>query len=109
MIEIGPRRRMLGESLWLYCLLMLSTSAQPPDVPWWPVCDGAPVSDERIAVFLDVTAGTARKWRLRLEKAGLIRSEPLTPLHRRFWVANADPMDSRKALGEQLPLSKLVN
>jgi hypothetical protein len=109
MIEIGARRRLLGESLWLYCLLMLSATTQEATDPWWPVCGGAPISDERIAVFLDVGAATARKWRRRLEKDGLIRSEPSTPLHRRIWVANVNPVETQKALQEQLPLSNLVH
>jgi len=109
MNEIGPRRRALGESIWLYCLLVLSTTAQEANEPWWSVCDGAPISDGRLAVFLDVTESTAKKWRLRLEKDGLVRSEPLMPLHRRLWVANVNPVEIQKALREQLPQSKVVH
>ena len=109
MKEIGPQRRKLGDAIWLYVLLMLYTSKA--DGSWWPVCDAAPISDERLAVFLDVSAATARRWRLLLTKEGLIRTEVAggAARHFRFWLAY-DPLEPQKSLpGIELPLGGLVH
>lgn len=109
MKEIGPQRRKLGESIWLYLLLIVH--ATQAEGPWWPVCASAPISDERLAVFLDVAAPTVREWRQKLERAGFVRSEPSgLPLHRRFWVAvNLNPLEHGSPQDLQLPLSRLVH
>jgi hypothetical protein len=107
--EIGPQRRKLGDAIWLYVLLMLYTSKV--DGSWWPVGDAAPISDERPAVFLDVSAATARRWRLRLTKEGLIRTELAggAGRHFRFWLAYFPLEPHRSLQAIDLPLGGLVH
>jgi hypothetical protein len=107
-MEIGPMRRQVEQAVWLL-LLLHHYANQEGDEIWWPVCGGAPISDERIAVFLDVRAATAQKFRKRLERTGYIRTEPATPLHRKFWVLNLDQATEKKSMPDIFLTSKLVH
>jgi len=105
MEEIGPRRRAIRSAIWLWVLL--ATHAQQSDAEWWPVCDGVELSDERVAVFLDVSAARAKKWRLRLEGLKMIRTEFTRARSYRVWIMNVDRIDAQKT-AQPIP-SPLVN
>ncbi len=107
-MEMGPMRRQLEQSVWLWLLLCYYAN-QEKEETWWPVCGGAPISDERLAVFLDVRARTAEKFRKRLEHAGYIRTEPAIPLHRKFWILNLDHAAEKKSMPDMFIPSKLIN
>ena len=108
MEEIGGRRRVIRGALWLWCLFGLH--AEQSEAEWWPVAGGAEISDERIAVLLDVSATRARKWRVRLEQLGMLRSELTRPRTRRFWIFNVDGQDAQRPPQTiPSPLSNLVN
>jgi hypothetical protein len=94
----------VGDAIWLLLLLALYADQSRPDEVWWPVThDGTYISDARLAVFLGETEATAKKHRKRLEREGLIRTEPTEMhLHRRFWVTNLDRVHQEQSL-EQLP------
>jgi hypothetical protein len=80
------QRRELREAIYLWYLMNSSAVVSPPQ--WWPVSRGEGLSDEYLASLLDITASTARQWRLRLEHAGLVRSEKVSRHKRRFEVLN---------------------
>jgi hypothetical protein len=61
------------DALWLWFYLW--THAKPSGTEWQPCFDGSPISDAQIAFNLDVSAETVRKWRLRLERLGFIRTD----------------------------------
>jgi DNA-binding MarR family transcriptional regulator len=100
----------VGEAIWL--LLLLALYAEQSEGQWWPVRrEGEFISDARLAVFLGESEATAKKHRRRLEKEGLIRTEPTEMhLHRRFWVREFDTAMQEQAL-EKLPIpaSNLVH
>lgn len=96
----------------IYLLLLLALYAEQSEGPWWPVRrEGDLISDARLAVFLGESEATAKKHRKRLEREGLIRSEPTDlHLHRRFWVRELDTAMQEQSL-EKLPVlaSNFVN
>jgi hypothetical protein len=92
------------DGVWLW-LLFLANSAnlnQSPD-SWVPVANGLPLQDEALAVQLRVSARVVRRWRMRLERLGYIRSEVVYPRHRRFWVLNMDPKTEQTPLQAPAP------
>lgn len=107
-MEIGARRRAIGDAIWLWVLLGQYATESNED--WWLVGGGEQISDERLAVYLDVSAAIAKKWRKRLEGLGMIRTEMIRPLQRKFWLRNPDKMEQATALEKTLlPMSKLVH
>jgi hypothetical protein len=109
MDEICKIRQQLGDAIWLW--LMLGRYADlAGEGEWFPVYGGGEVSDARIAVYLNVAEPTARKWRMRLERAGWIKSEASAHLHRKLWVRNLDRAEQEKSLREMpLPMPGPVN
>lgn len=109
MEEIERIRRQLGDAVWLW-LLLCRWSDLMAEGEWFPVYNGGEVSDARIAVYLNVAESTARKWRVRLERAGWIKSEAAAHLHRKLWVRNLDRAEQEKSSREMpLPMPGLVN
>lgn len=107
-MEIGARRRAIGDAIWL--LAVFGLYAEQSEADWWLVGGGDEISDERIGVYLDISAARAKKWRVRLEKLGLIRTEMIRPLQRKFWLRNPDKMEQATALEKTLlPMSRLVH
>jgi hypothetical protein len=78
-------RAEVGQAVWLFWNLYVF-AAQSPE-KWWSVHGGA-YSDEGVAASLDVSTATARRWRVKLEQAGLIRTFPVTRRRRRFEILN---------------------
>jgi hypothetical protein len=68
--------------LWLY----LWTYTKPFNGEWQPVFDNSPISDAQIAFNLDVSVETVRRWRLRLERLGFIRTDIVRSRYRRYWL-----------------------
>jgi len=109
MEEIGKIRGQLGDSVWLW-LLLCRFADLAGDAEWLPVYGGGEVSDGRLGVYLNVAESTARKWRVRLERVGWIRSEAASHLHRKLWVRNLDQAEQEKSLREMPPqMPDLVN
>jgi hypothetical protein len=75
------RRLELGSSIWLW--FQLSMRANLVLEKRWCAVDGV-YTDEDLAIMLGSSAATARRWRMRLEKAGLIRTFRVGPRQRRF-------------------------
>lgn len=101
MKSIFDYRAQIREAFWLWWLLSIHTA--PSAEQWWRSGDGA-YSDENIASALDVPVATARRWRLRLEKAGLIRTFLVTPRKRRFEMLNLSfPNQQLAGACEQAP------
>lgn len=86
-MNILERRAEIKEAIWLLHVLNGHAKLRP-DQKWLSVSEGVPYNDEALAAALNVPTKTARKWRLRLERVGLIRSFPTTPRKRRFEVLN---------------------
>jgi hypothetical protein len=108
MEEIGAKRRAIRGAVWLW--ILLGVNAEQSEAEWWPVCAGGAISDERIAVNLDVSAAKAKKWRVRLEHLGMIRTEMVRPLNWKIWILNAERADAQKAPQTiPSPLSNLVH
>jgi hypothetical protein len=92
------------DALWLWFYLW--TYAKPSGTEWQPCFDGSPISDAQIAFNLDVSAETVRKWRLRLERLGFIRTDVARPRYRRYWLGKpGSPEPSLVAT----PVSEAVN
>jgi hypothetical protein len=87
-MDFAGHRRIMGESTWLW--LMLVYYSEQSNAEWWPVSSAAMISDEQLGSNLEVTAATAKKWRKRLEAAGMIRTERVQPGKWKIWVLNAN-------------------
>lgn len=70
--------------LWHY----LSNYTPAVATEWQPVGSGFAFSDEYLGAHLDVAAATVRRWRMRLETLGYLKSEVIGPRRRRFWLLN---------------------
>jgi len=89
-------RTEIREAFWLWWLLSVYTV--PSAERWWRVNDGSgdgAYSDENIASALDVPVATARRWRMKLETAGLIRTFLVARRKRRFEMLNLDFSNGR--------------
>ena len=108
-MELGARRREISGAIWLWTLLGMHAQGSNEE-DWWVVCGGGEISDERIGVYLDVSAAQAKKWRLRLERLGMIRREKTRPLNWKFWIRNPDRFDQQQSPEKApLPISRLVH
>ena len=93
-INMFDYREALGEGIWLWHLL--NTGAKVSNELWWDVGDEA-FADEDLAVSLRIAAATARRWRVKLEATGLIRSFPVGRHTRKIQVRflnYTEPQDS---------------
>ena len=86
-MDILEKRSEILEAVWLWILLNRNISTKAVE-KWWPVHGGVPYNDESLSAALDVRTETARKWRLRLERAGFVRSFLTSPRKRRLEVRN---------------------
>jgi hypothetical protein len=105
-MELGQRRREVGEAIWLWTLLGMYSQESAEE--WWVVCSGGEISDERLGVYLDVSAALAKKWRVKLERLGMIRTEMVRRLNRKFWIRALDQADRQQVL-PPVPVSQLVH
>jgi len=107
-MELGERRREIGDAIWLWTLLCVYSQESTEE--WWTVCSGGEISDERLGVYLDVSADLAKKWRVKLERLGMIRTELVRPLNRKFWIKNPGTFDRQQTVENlPLPISRLVH
>jgi|SRR5579872_1464802 len=88
-------RQVLGGAIWLWELCNACSRYSPEQ--WWPVAGGQALPDEQLAENLEVSAATARRWRTRLEKNGLLRSFPESGLKRRLEIRNINFVESLPA------------
>jgi hypothetical protein len=54
--------------------------------------------DEFLAAQLKVSVAMLRRWRVRLEGLGYVRTEPVPSRHRRFWILNVNPKTEQPEL-----------
>lgn len=110
MEEAGRIRRALGDAIWLWIACGMHTDQSNVEADWWLVADGGEISDERIGVYLDVSAPRAKKWRVRLERFGMLRTEMLRPSQRRSWMRNPAKLEEPTTLAKApLQLSRMVH
>jgi DNA-binding FadR family transcriptional regulator len=67
------RRKEVGSSLWLLCLLAHYTPDDWDGTAAVYVAGGSVISDRELSERLQVSRGTVRAWRCRLRKANLLR------------------------------------
>ena len=101
-MDILEKRPALENAIWLWLLLNRHASMKASE-KWWSVNSGTGYNDETLAAALNVSSATARKWRVRLERAGLIRSFPGTPRKRSFAILNITWKENDKPAAELLP------
>ncbi len=87
-------RRAVGAAIWLF--ILLSAHAQETDDLWKLVAEGRSVCDEELAIQLGVRAPTARRWRKKLEKAGLLRCARSEPGYFILHILNVDAAEAAK-------------
>jgi predicted ArsR family transcriptional regulator len=85
----------------IYLWLLLGTCVPDTGDQWLVVANGNGVSDEELAMRLDIPAATARKWRKKLEAVGAIRTTQVGPRTRRFELFNfaAQPAEEKPHIG----------
>ena len=66
-------RHSVGTALFLWEYVLCQTKLI--DEPWMPVAKGIWISDEQLAYRLDVTTGTIKRCRKRLEQLRYLRTE----------------------------------
>lgn len=72
-MALFEKGREIGPAIWL--LLVYWAAGTSDGWPWFIVADGAPLTDEEVAAFLNISAFTAARWRRRLMGAGLVQAE----------------------------------
>jgi hypothetical protein len=98
-VSLYSLRPKVREAIWLW--LFLSTYAADTGDQWLLVASGNGISDEELAMRLEIPATTARKWRLKLETVSAIRTAQVGPRARRFEVFNfaAQPAPEKPKIG----------
>src|SRR5665213_379180 len=92
-------RPVLRECIWLWLYLFWRTDVVAREGKWWPVVGS--LTDEDLAIDLAVSSATARRWRKRLEKAGLIRTVERKSRMRRIEFLNLAADLSMVAVDDQ--------
>lgn len=105
-LPILARHHSVGSALWLYEYLRDNTKLI--DAEWMPVGDGIEITDTQLGYRIDVSEGTARRWRVRLEKLGYLYSERTRARYRRLWLANPNAPRREQTL-LAAPATGLVN
>jgi hypothetical protein len=85
-MNIYSLRPQVRAALWLW--LLLTGYAQEGPAEWALVSHGNPLCDTELALHLRCPEDTVRRWRERLEGAGLIRCTLLEPRYRRIELRN---------------------
>jgi hypothetical protein len=85
-MNLADFRLALGPALWLLNLYHLNATGDPTAEGYFICCAGQPLSDSEMAFHLGVAERTVCGWRRRLERVGLIKSEPAENRCRRIWV-----------------------
>lgn len=65
-------REKAGNAIYLWLLLYTSTAWRPGE-EWGTVGEGNVISDEEVALRMDLTAATVRRYRRALVRCGLLR------------------------------------
>jgi hypothetical protein len=95
-------------ALWLWFLLVISAPRLSDTTEEWvPVASGIPFQDEFLASQLRVSVTMVRRWRVRLEGLGYVRTESVPPRHRRFWILNVNAQSAEQP--ELQPMTTWTN
>jgi len=105
-LPILARHHSVGAALWLWEYLRDNTKVI--DAAWMPVADGIEITDVQLGYRIDVSEGTARRWRMRLEKLGFLYSERTRARYRRLWISNQNAPRWEQSL-LQAPATGFVN
>ncbi len=88
MTNLADYRPLIREALWLFWLLNTYAETPASDKPWLVVTGGRGVADTELGARLGVSEDTARRWRVRLESAELLRCSVVGPRLRRIEIIN---------------------
>jgi hypothetical protein len=95
-------------ALWLWFLLVISAPRLSDTTEEWvPVASSIPFQDEFLAAQLKVSVAMVRRWRMRLERLGYVKTEPVPPRHRRFWILNVNAKSAEQP--ELQPMTTWTN
>jgi hypothetical protein len=83
------RLRTMGPAVWLF--LLYQNNAEYADDPVWvPVGEGCAVTDVHVASVLKISASTAVRWRRRLERVSVIKTQACRGGGFKIWLRHSD-------------------
>jgi len=88
------RAREIGPAVWLF-LLYQNNAEYSADPVWAPVGEGSAVTDVHVASVLKSSASTAVRWRRRLERISVIKTQACRGGGFKIWLRNSDAASTR--------------
>src|SRR5258705_12052952 len=88
-MKLLERLRAMGPAVWLF-LLYQNNSEYAGDPVWAPVGMGSAVTDVHVASVLKISASTAVRWRRRLERISIIKTQACRGGGFKVWLRHSD-------------------
>jgi hypothetical protein len=79
----------MGPAVWLF-LLYQNNAEYFGDPVWAPVGEGSAVTDVHVASVLKISASTAVRWRRRLERVAVIKTQACRGGGFKIWLRHPD-------------------
>jgi len=88
-MKLLDRAREIGPAVWLF-LLYQNNAELSGDSTWAPVVEARAVMDAEAASLLKVSASTAIRWRRRLERISMIKTQACRGGGFKIWLRHSD-------------------
>jgi len=88
-MKLLDRAREIGPAVWLF-LLYQNNAELSGDPTWAPVAEARAVTDLEAAGLLRVSASTAVRWRRRLERISVIKTQACRGGGFKIWLRHSD-------------------
>jgi len=90
----------MGPAVWLF-LLYQNNAEYAGDPVWSPVVEGNAVTDAHVASVLKISASTAVRWRRRLERVSVIRTQACRGGGFKIWLRHSDAPSTQPSVPTQ--------
>lgn len=103
-MKVLERLRAMGPTVWLF-LLYQNNAEYSGDPVWAPVGEGSAVTDVHVASVLGISASTAVRWRRRLERVSVIKTQACRGGGFKIWLRHSDESNTPSGVlaAEQWP------
>lgn len=96
-MKLLERLRPMGPAVWLF-LLYQNNAESSGDPVWAPVGGGNAVTDVHVASVLKISASTAVRWRRRLERVFVIKTQACRGGGFKVWLRHSDAPSTQAGL-----------
>ena len=96
-MKLLDRAREIGPAVWLF-LLYQNNAELSGDTTWAPVVEARAVTDVEAAGLLRVSASTAVRWRRRLERISVVKTQACRGGGFKIWLRHSDEASAQSGV-----------